>query len=98
MERQKAFDEYVSAFCDLDLVQKKEMVLKEIKETLAVTQKIANDIGNNNELLINKEVLDARDLENCSEDDFYEALFVYIHSIQESLGTIFDKIGEDYYS
>ena len=36
-------------------------------------------------------------LESCSEADFNEAIFVYLHSIREPLGAILEKVGNDYY-
>ena len=41
------------------------------------------------ELLLNKEVLDIKD-KNSTEDDFVEAIFVYILSIQELLASYVD--------
>ena len=97
MERQKAFDEYVAAFCQLELAKKRELITKDLIQTLAIVQKVAEDIDKNTSLLINSEILDAKQVDKCSEDDFYEALFVYIHSIQESLGVVLNKLGDDYY-
>ena len=97
MNKQDAFNNYVSKFCDLDLSDKRENIVNNLLELLAVMQKVAKDMDNNTELLLNKEVLDAKNLKECSEEDFDETIFVYINSIQESFGVILNQITKDYY-
>ncbi len=97
MDIKKDFDECVAAFCNLKTHKKREIIINDLVETLAIIDKVTNDIGQKKEILLNREVLDAKNLKECSEDDYNEALFVYIESIRESLGSLFEKIDYDYY-
>ncbi len=97
MDIKKDFDECVTAFCDLETHKKREIIINDLVETLAIINKVANDIGQKKNILLNKEVLDAKNLKECSEDDYNEALFVYIESIRESLGSLLEQIDYYYY-
>ena len=97
MDIKRDFDECVAAFCDLETYRKREIIVNDLVETLAIIDKVASDIGRKKEMLLNREVLDAKNLKECSEDDYNEALFVYIESIRESLGSLLERIDYDYY-
>ena len=97
MEIKEEFNTCVREFCGLENFEKRQVIMDDLVETLAIVDKVANDIGDNQELLLNREVLDAMNLESCSEADFNEAIFVYLHSIREPLGAILEKVGNDYY-
>lgn len=98
MDVQDNFNSCVKEFCNLELFEKRQVIVDDLIETLSIVDKVANDIGNAPELLLNREILDAKNLKECSEDDFNEALFVYLHSIREPLGAILERIGNDYYN
>ena len=76
------FNNYVELYKKLPLKTKKEILEKEFQELLTILEKIDK---NHNEVLYNKEILDIRK-ENQTEDDFVEAIFVYLYSIKELLG------------
>ena len=76
------FNNYVESYKKLPLKTKKEILEKEFQELLTILEKIDK---NHNEVLYNKEILDIRK-ENQPEDDFVEAIFVYLYSIKELLG------------
>ena len=76
------FNNYVESYKKLPLKTKKEILEKEFQELLTILEKIDK---NHNEVLYNKEILDIRK-ENQTEDDFVEAIFVYLYSIKELLG------------
>ena len=98
MNIKEEFNNCVKEFCNLELYEKRQVIIDDLIETLSIVDKVASDIGNERELLLNREILDAKNLQECSEDDFNEALFVYLHSIREPLGAILEKIGNDYYN
>lgn len=98
MDIKEEFNNCVKEFCTLRLFEKRQVIVDDLIETLSIVDKVASDMGGNQELLLNREVLDAKNLNDCSEDDFNEALFVYLHSIREPLGVILERIGNDYYS
>jgi len=82
-------NDYVDAYKKLSLVDKKQVVEKEIKETLALLVKLHEKLGRESNILFNKEVLDIKDGVS-TEEDFVEAMFVYILTIQEALASYID--------
>ena len=88
----ETFDKYIESFKKLPTKEKKEITIKEIQKLLSFTEKLNELINNPNKILINKELKDLQN-ENNTEDDFIEAVLVYIHSIEESLTNYIDKIG-----
>ena len=86
---EEKLNNFVEAYKKLSLVDKKVALEKEIKETLALLEKLHQNLGKKNTILLNKEVLDVKDGVS-SEDDFVEAMFVYILMIQESLASYVD--------
>lgn len=82
------FDKYVELYKQLSLNDKRKIALKEIKELLGFFSEINRDNGNS--MLYNREILDA-EKEDVSEDDFAEAVFVYINSLKELIGDYFAR-------
>ena len=78
MDIKNEFNNCVEEYCKLDTYKKREININNLIETIAVLDKVANDVSNPKELLLNKELLDVKNLKECSEDDYNEALFVYI--------------------
>ena len=61
---------------------------------------VINVLANGLELdskYLNHKLVDDKRYKECSEDDYNEALFVYIESIRESLGSLLERIDYDYY-
>lgn len=88
---EEKLNNYVEKYKRLSLVDKKIAIDKEIKETLALLEKLHENLGKENEILFNKEVLDVKDGVS-NEEDFVEAMFVYVLTIQESLASYVDLI------
>ncbi len=86
---EEKLNNFVEAYKKLSLIDKKVALEKEIKETLALLEKLHQNLGKENTILLNKEVLDVKDGVS-SEEDFVEAMFVYILMIQESLASYVD--------
>lgn len=82
-------DEYLEYYKGLPLNQKKEIIIDELKLLASITNKMCNEIGANNEVLLNKEVLDTN-----SEEDFDEAIITYICSIKNSISDFNIKLTE----
>lgn len=97
MQKNEAFDRFVEEFKKLDLVDKKQMVIDEMRNTLALGIAINNNLGSKGEVLINREVIDVKN--DLNEKDFVEAVFVYLYSIRESLAQSFncayDRLNND---
>ncbi len=96
MREDSSFNQYVNAYKKLPLQKKKEMVNEETKKLIAFIEKINADMGIKGQTLFNREILDLNS-NNISDDDFTEAMFVYIHTIRESLGAYFNKVSEVLY-
>ena len=86
---EEKLNNFVESYKKLSLVDKKIALEKEIKETLALLEKLHENLGKENTILLNKEILDIKDGVS-SEEDFVEAMFVYILMIQESLASYVD--------
>ena len=86
---EEKLNNFVEAYKKLSLIDKKVALEKEIKETLALLEKLHQNLGKENTILLNKEVLDVKDGVS-TEEDFVEAMFVYILMIQESLASYVD--------
>lgn len=85
------FEEYIGKFKELPLKEKQKVIADELKVLASFTNKMCNEIGAQNELLLNKEQAELNS-DNYSEDDFAEALIVYISSIKDSLCAFSDKL------
>lgn len=88
--KQEEFDKYINEFKKLPLKRKKIEVINELKKFLAITIKLKQDLKIEKEILMNREVLDIK--ESMQEEDFIEAVYVYLYSIEESLGDYLDTI------
>lgn len=91
MYNDEKFNEYVELFKKLPLNDKKKRTHEEIKKLLGFIEKAKQDLNINSEILYNKEISDLNG-EDISDDDFVEAVFVYTHMIQESLGEYFNTV------
>ncbi len=91
MIENKEFNNYIEQFKKMPIKTKKALTIEEMKKLLAFIEKIKKDFNINNEILFNREILDVAEKEK-TEDDFVEAIFVYICSIEESLASYVDYI------
>ena len=89
----KEFNELVNNFLKLSTNDKKLIVDKEIKELIASFQQLNAKHNLSTNLLYNRELLDINK-ENSTEDDFIEAMYVYIHIIEELIAVYIDKMEE----
>lgn len=79
------FTEYMEAFKELDISEKRVEIINSIKEISALMVKLANDEGMNLKYLNSKEILNFKN-GNETEDEYLEALLVYIENFKEMLG------------
>lgn len=96
MIQNETFNEYIEAYKKLPLQKKKQMANEEIKKLLAFIEKANNDLNLNDTILFNREILDLNS-DNVSDDDFVEAMFVYIYSIREALSIYFNTVSKILY-
>lgn len=79
------FSEYMEAFKELDISEKRVEIINSIKEISALMVKLANDEGMNLKYLNSKDILNFKN-GNETEDEYLEALIVYIENFKEMLG------------
>lgn len=96
MIQNEEFNKYVEAYKQLPLQKKKQIVNEETKKLLAFIEKANNDLKISDTILFNREILDLNQ-EEVSDDDFVEAMFVYIHSIREGIGRYFNEVSKTLY-
>ena len=78
------FTEYLTNFKKLPLKEKQDIVFEQLKILASMTHTFCQEIGADNQLLINKELTDLKS-RNYTEDDFVEAILVLTNSIQNSI-------------
>lgn len=87
------FNECVSSFKNLSLSDKKEMVEREINELILVLNSLNKEYDKDFKVLFNREILDLKK-KYQTEDDFVEAIFVYMCSIKESIATLIENMSK----
>lgn len=87
MNVQKSFDSYINAYTKLSEKDKKEEIVKKLREMISNYALVNQRIGRSHELLINKELSDLKN-EPLNEDDYLEGVFVYIHTLEDEVSDI----------
>lgn len=95
--KQEQFDEFIEAYTKLPRKRQQEEILKKLKNIVAITMMVGERFEINQEILLNKELLDLK-TDNVSEKDFYEGVFVYINSLEESLCALLENIMDNKYN
>lgn len=96
MINDEKFDKLVDEFKKLSLMEKKNIVNEETKKLLAFIQKVKTDVEAKETILFNREILDLNS-NNVSDEDFVEAMFVYIYSIREAVSEYFNEVSKYLY-
>lgn len=82
--KQEEFDKYMESYKKLTLLEKQDIIVKQLKILASFTNSLCKEIGADNNIMINKELLDLKN-NNYTEDDFAEAVIVLINSLQNSI-------------
>lgn len=85
------FEQVVNDYKKLDLNKKRTKLIDELKVMIAVLEKICIDNKIEYREIKSKEILDLNK-DNVSEEDYLEALFVYVEYLKEVLGSCFLEI------
>ena len=88
-----AFKKYVDAFKQMQTIDKRKEIIRNINEVTAMFDMLANESNIQVSYLKSKEVNDLKDGYE-SEDDYLEALLVYIENAKSVMGQYLDKIIE----
>lgn len=81
------FNELILNFKRLSIIEKKQLTISEIKSIIAVLNTLNLQNNHNSKTLFNREVVDVNEM-NYAEEDFIEAIYVYIYSIKELLADL----------
>lgn len=93
-EMEFAFKEYVDAFKQMETTDKRKEIIRSINEITAMFDILANECGVQLSYLKSNEVSDLKDGYE-SEDDYLEALLVYIENAKSVLGQYLVKIEKE---
>lgn len=91
---EEKFDEYMSYYKTLPLKEKQNILIEQLKMLSSVTNQLCQEVGVDNEVIVNRELLDLNS-NNYTEDDFAEALVVLVSSVQDSICDFCEKISGD---
>lgn len=86
-----AFKEYVDAFKKMELVDKRKEIIHNINEVTAMFDMLATESNMQISYLKSKEITELKDGYE-SEDDYLEALLVYIENAKSVLGQYLAKV------
>lgn len=90
-ELENSYNEYISKYTQLNIEQKRSEIIEKLKHVIVLFQQICSIKGFNDNLLVNKELLDLNN-ENVSEDDFLEGIFVYINMLEDIIGKTMENL------
>lgn len=83
MKEYENLDDYINYYKELSLKDKRMAVIDELKLLAASMNQACSSLGVKNEIVINRELVDINK-EDYSEDDYNEAVMVWLCSIQDS--------------
>ena len=89
-----AFKEYVDAFKQMDIINKRKEIIRNINEVTAMFDMLAAESNMQLSYLKSKEVTDLKDGYE-SEDDYLEALLIYIENAKSVLGQYLTKVNNE---
>ena len=90
-------DEQIDNFKKLSLIEKEKIVLDRMIKLSATTKMYCDSIKTDNEVLVSRELLDVNG-DEFSSDDFVEAIYTLLFSIENSIFTFHEtnaKLLED---
>ena len=89
-----AFKEYVDAFKQMETIDKRKEIIRNINEVTAMFDMLATESNMQLAYLKSNEVTELKDGYE-SEDDYLEALLVYIENAKSILGQYLAKVNNE---
>lgn len=89
------FNDYIEQYKKLKLKDKQKIIINLLKEDIMVLHKLITEQEDEEDevkMLYNREILDVND-DDYSEEDFSEAVIVYLYSIRELIADYIEKKG-----
>ena len=93
-ELESSFKEYVDSFKQMEIKDKRKEIIRSINEITVMFDSLASESNIQLSYLKSVEVSDLKDGEE-SEDDYLEALLVYIENAKSILGQYLTYINND---
>lgn len=90
-EKRVEFDKYIESYKKLKLNDKKALAINELNRILGLLNNVIEEHNIKSQVLYNREILDVIKKES-NEEDFVEAIYVYIHSIQELIANYIELV------
>lgn len=87
------FNSYIEEVKSKSLKEKQKIVIDKLTALTVLTNKMCNELEIENNIIYNKELDDLKK-EEYTEDDFAEAVLVFINSMQNSLYDFNDHLTE----
>ena len=92
MIKDENFDEMIEIYKSMNLENKREVLVNELKEFLVIMSKL-NEINDaDNSILYNKALYN--DLKNATEEEYLTTVYAYFNPIKESFSLVGDMIIE----
>ena len=92
MIKDENFDEMIEIYKNMNLENKREVLVNELKEFLVIMSKL-NEINDaDNSILYNKALYN--DLKNAPEEEYLTTVYAYFNAIKESFSLVGDMIIE----
>lgn len=77
----------ISSFVELPTEEKPKEIIEILKENIAMVNDLCHKFGVQTEIVLNREMVDVQ-TDNVTIDDYYEAIFAYIKSLQDANGKL----------
>lgn len=92
MIKDENFDEMIEIYKSMNLENKREVLVNELKEFLVIMSKL-NEINDaDNSILYNKALYN--DLKNATEEEYLTTVYTYFNAIKELFSLVGDMIIE----
>jgi hypothetical protein len=94
MDIEVTFKDVLGQYDNLSTIDKHEENIKELKELLALTNKLCTDVGSDKKFELDKSALN---IKNKSTDEYLKAEYAYINEIKNYLGSFVETIADSMY-
>lgn len=92
MIKDENFDEMIEIYKSMNLENKREVLVNELKEFLVIISKLNEINDNDSSILYNKSLYD--DSKNMTEEEYLTTVYAYFSAIKESFSSIGNMIIE----
>ena len=80
-------NDLIKAFVALPSSEKPQEIISSLREVIVKMVDICRKYGVNTDILLNREMVDVNK-DNVTTDDYYEAIFAYLKSLEDAIGRL----------